>query len=200
MADTSFSGWGIRTLDKTEVCYNPMSYHNGSIWPHDNAITMMGLAKYGFRDKAMQIMTGLFDASIQLDLHRLPELFCGFDRLPGQGPTLYPVACSPQAWASGAVFQMLQACLGISFSADKPQIHFKLPQLPEYLERIQITNLRFPCGVIDLAFHIHPNDVGINIFSNALYDRDNTLLLIEGGNDQAPFSHEGFTFLSPGIT
>ena len=163
MTETSFSGWGIRTLDKTEVCYNPMSYHNGSIWPHDNAITMMGLAKYGFRDKAMQIMTGLFDASIALDLHRLPELFCGFERLPGQGPTLYPVACSPQAWASGAVFQMLQACLGISFSADKPQIHFKFPQLPDYLERLQITNLRFPGGVIDLAFHIHPNDVGINV-------------------------------------
>lgn len=163
MAETSFSGWGIRTLDKTEVCYNPMSYHNGSIWPHDNAITMMGLAKYGFRDKAIQIMTGLFDASIELDLHRLPELFCGFERLPGQGPTLYPVACSPQAWASGAVFQMLQACLGISFSADKPQIHFRFPLLPEYIERLQITNMRFPGGTIDLAFHIHPNDVGINV-------------------------------------
>lgn len=163
MAETSFSGWGIRTLDKTEVRYNPMSYHNGSIWPHDNAITMMGLSKYGFRDKAMRLMTGLFDASIELELHRQPELFCGFDRLPGQGPTLYPVACSPQAWASGTVFQMLQACLGISFSAKKPQIHFKFPQLPEYIERLQITNLRFPDGVIDLTFHTHPNDVGINV-------------------------------------
>jgi len=158
-----FSGWGVRTLANSEVNYNPMSYHNGSIWPHDNAITAMGLARYGFRDEAMQILTGLFDVSIVLDLNRLPELFCGFDRLEGQGPTLYPVACSPQAWASGAVFQMLQACLGMSFSAEKPQIKFNKPQLPHYIQRLQITNLRFGNKVIDLAFRRHPNDVGINV-------------------------------------
>lgn len=163
LSKTSFSGWGIRTLANSEVNYNPMSYHNGSIWPHDNAITVMGLARYGFHDEAIQILTGLFDASIALDLNRLPELFCGFDRLEGQGPTLYPVACSPQAWASGAVFQMLQACLGMSFSAEKPQIQFKRPQLPDFINRLQITNLRFGNGVIDLAFRRHPNDVGINI-------------------------------------
>jgi len=163
LSDSSFSGWGIRTIDKSALRYNPMSYHNGSIWPHDNAMIAIGLARYGYKDKAMQILTGLFDATIALDLNRLPELFCGFDRLPGQGPTLYPVACSPQAWASGAVFYILQACLGISFSPDKPQIRFKYPQLPDYIQRLQISNMRFGDKVIDLSFRRHPNDVGINV-------------------------------------
>ncbi|MDH5392482.1 MAG: amylo-alpha-1,6-glucosidase [Gammaproteobacteria bacterium] len=163
LSDSSFSGWGVRTLDESEINYNPMSYHNGSIWPHDNAMIAMGLARYGFSYEAMQILTGLFDASIVLDLNRLPELFCGFERREGQGPTLYPVACSPQAWASGAVFQLLQACLGMSFSVEKPQIRFKNPQLPSFIHRLQITNLRFGESVIDLAFRQHPNDVGINV-------------------------------------
>lgn len=163
LSESSFSGWGVRTLDSSEVNYNPMSYHNGSIWPHDNAIIAIGLARYGFINEAIKILTGLFDASIILDLHRLPELFCGFERLEGQGPTLYPVACSPQAWASGAVFQLLQACLGMSFSATKPQIRFTKPQLPSFIHRLQITNLRFGDNVIDLAFRQHTNDVGINV-------------------------------------
>lgn len=125
----SFSGWGIRTIPKNEVRFNPMSYHNGSIWPHDNALIAMGLARYGFKLKAIQILTGLFNTSIMTDLHRLPELFCGFDRLGGQGPTLYPVACSPQAWASATVFCVLQACLGLSFSPQRPQVRFQYPQL-----------------------------------------------------------------------
>lgn len=159
----SFSGWGIRTVAADERRYNPMAYHNGSIWPHDNALIAVGLARYGFKDKALSIMTGLFNASIALELHRLPELFCGFDRLPGQGPTQYPVACSPQAWASGAVFQFLQACLGLSFSPEKPQLRFEHPQLPDYLHRLQIQNLRMGSAVIDLAFRRHPKDVGVNV-------------------------------------
>jgi len=162
-SDDSFSGWGVRTLAKSECRYNPMSYHNGSIWPHDNSLIVMGLAKYGFNDKALKILTGMFDTSINMDLNRLPELFCGFDRLPAQGPTLYPVACAPQAWASGALFGMLQACLGLTFSAEKPQIRFHYPQLPDYLRRLQISNLRFGNAVIDLSLRRHLNDVGINV-------------------------------------
>jgi len=162
-SDDSFSGWGIRTLAKSERRYNPMSYHNGSIWPHDNSLIVMGLAKYGFYDKALKILTGMFDTSINMDLNRLPELFCGFDRLPAQGPTLYPVACAPQAWASGALFGMIQACLGLTFSAEKPQIRFHYPQLPDYLQRLQISNLRFGNAVIDLSLRRHLNDVGINV-------------------------------------
>ena len=163
ISKTSFSGWGVRTLADNAPRYNPMSYHNGSVWPHDNALIAMGLARYGFKDKAIQILTGLFDASIVLDLHRLPELFCGFERLPGQGPTLYPVACAPQAWASATVCYLLQACLGLTFAPEKPQLLFDHPQLPEYLHRIQIKNLRVGKAVIDLAFQRHPQDVGVNV-------------------------------------
>lgn len=163
LSPVSFNGWGVRTVARGEVRYNPMSYHNGSVWPHDSAMVAAGLARYGDRKAANRIMTGLFDAAIALDLHRLPELFCGFDRLPGQGPTLYPVACLPQAWASGAVFHLLQASLGLVFSPEKPQLRFYHPQLPDYLDRLEITNLRVADGVIDLAFRRHPRDVGINV-------------------------------------
>lgn len=163
LAVESFNGWGIRTVAEGQSRYNPMAYHNGSVWPHDTAIAAMGLARYGFKDKSLKILTGLFEAAVFLDLHRLPELFCGFSRLPGQGPTLYPVACSPQAWASGAVFQLLQGCLGLSFSPEKPQIRFYHPRLPNYLNWLRISNLRFDDGVIDLALTRHAHDVGINV-------------------------------------
>lgn len=163
LSEASFSGWGVRTLAATECRFNPMSYHNGSIWPHDNAIVAMGLARYGFKAQALRILTGLFDASITLDLHRLPELFCGFDRLSGQGPTLYPVACLPQAWASGTVFHLLQACLGLGLSEEKPQLRFHHPRLPDYLHRLEITNLRFGEAVIDLVLRRHLHDVGVNV-------------------------------------
>lgn len=101
-----------------------MSYHNGSVWPHDNSIIAMGMSHYGFKNEAIKILTGLFNTAIMFDLNRLPELFCGFSRLPGQSPTAYPVACSPQAWASDAVFYLLQACLGLTFSPQKPQLLF----------------------------------------------------------------------------
>ena len=159
----SFSGWGIRTIAKNEVRFNPMSYHNGAIWPHDNALIAMGLARYGFRLKTLQILTGLFNTTIMMDLHRLPELFCGFDRLGGQGPTLYPVACSPQAWASATVFYVLQACLGLTFSPERPQVRFQYPQLPDYLDGVRINNLRVGDAVIDLALRRHRFDVGINV-------------------------------------
>jgi glycogen debranching enzyme len=162
-SEDSFSGWGIRTLAQNQPCYNPMSYHNGSVWPHDNALIAGGLARYGFKNQAMRLLTTLFDASITLDLHRLPELFCGFKRLPGQGPTLYPVACAPQAWASAAVFYLLQACLGISFSPEKPQVCFTHPQLPQYLQWIEIHNLQIGSGSVDLILRRHPRDVGVNV-------------------------------------
>lgn len=163
LSTESFNGWGVRTIPDSVVRYNPMSYHNGSIWPHDNSIAAMGLSRYGLKDEVMKILTVLFDASISVDQHRLPELFCGFKRFPGQGPTLYPVACSPQAWASGSVFQLLQACLGLSFSAENPQIRFDHPQLPDYINTLEIKNLRFGHAEIDLVIHRHTNDVGINV-------------------------------------
>ncbi len=163
LSEESFSGWGIRTVSTKERRYNPMSYHNGSIWPHDNALIAQGFARYGFRLEAVEILRALFDASIFLDLHRLPELFCGFARRPNQGPTLYPVACLPQAWASTAVFLLLQACLGLSFSREKPQVRFTHPVLPEFLEWIELKNLRVDGGSVDLILRRHPQDVSINI-------------------------------------
>jgi glycogen debranching enzyme len=101
-----FSGWGVRTIPTDEVRYNPMSYHNGSVWPHDNALIAAGLAHYGFKDNVLQILAGMYEASLFLERRRLPELFCGFERRPGEGPTLYPVACSPQAWSAATVFML----------------------------------------------------------------------------------------------
>ncbi|MGH9640592.1 MAG: amylo-alpha-1,6-glucosidase, partial [Bryobacteraceae bacterium] len=112
-----FSGWGVRTIATGQKRYNPMSYHNGSVWPHDNALIALGAASSRDKELALGILSGMLDLSIFVDLHRLPELICGFPRRPGKGPTLYPVACSPQAWAAGAVFLALQSCLGLSVSA-----------------------------------------------------------------------------------
>ncbi len=115
MGSRFFNGWGVRTLASGEARYNPMSYHNGSVWPHDNAVIALGMATYGLKPQAERIFAGLFDAALYVDLRRLPELFCGFARRRGQGPTLYPVACSPQAWAATALHAALAACLGLRF-------------------------------------------------------------------------------------
>jgi glycogen debranching enzyme len=141
MATTSFSGWGIRTVDSREPRYNPMSYHNGSVWPHDNAMIAAGLARYGFRREAARIFEGLFDASIHMDLRRLPELFCGFPRQSASAPTAYPVACVPQAWATAAPLSLIQSVLGLGFDFDPQRIAFSQPMMPDFLEEIQLRKL-----------------------------------------------------------
>jgi glycogen debranching enzyme len=163
MGEGIFSGWGIRTLAGSEVRYNPMSYHNGSIWPHDNALTAYGLGRYGLRESVLQILTGLFDASLFIDLHRLPELFCGFPRRPGEGPTLYPVACAPQSWAAASVFLLLQACLGLSVRGHPPQVSFSYPLLPPFLQEVHIKNLRVGQASVDLFIRRHAQDVSVSI-------------------------------------
>ena len=112
-----FSGWGVRTIVTGERRYNPMSYHNGSVWPHDNALIALGALRRTDKELALRITSGLFDLASEVMFRRLPELICGFGRRPGKGPTLYPVACSPQAWAAGSVFMVLQACLGLEIRA-----------------------------------------------------------------------------------
>jgi len=158
-----FSGWGVRTLSSREVRYNPMSYHNGSIWPHDNAIVAEGIAAYGYREEALSILSGLFGAAHHVELNRLPELFCGFARRAGQGPTLYPVACSPQAWASGAIFLLLKAVLGLDVRGLEQRITFRSPALPEFLEELTISNLRVGSARVDLRLQRHLGDVGITV-------------------------------------
>jgi glycogen debranching enzyme len=158
-----FNGWGVRTVAASEVRYNPMAYHNGSVWPHDNALIAAGMASYGFKQGALKILSGLFDASQFLELHRLPELFCGFSRRPGEGPTLYPVACSPQTWSSVAVFLLLQSCLGLRIDAPHACLTFSQPVLPPFLEHIEMKNLRIGEAAVDLSLEGHSKDVGINI-------------------------------------
>ena len=160
------SGWGIRTLASGEVRYNPLSYHNGSIWPHDNAIVASGIARYGFKELAGKILLGLLDVSSQVDLHRLPELFCGLNRRSGEGPTLYPVACSPQAWAAAAVFLVLQACLGISVEESNRRIVFERPFLPDGLPQVCIKNLRCGTSPVDLLLERQNNEVRIEATQN----------------------------------
>jgi glycogen debranching enzyme len=158
-----FSGWGVRTIAAGESRYNPMSYHNGSIWPHDNAVVARGLARYGLKDYVVRVFDGMFDASQFVDLHRMPELFCGFDRRPGEGPTLYPVACAPQAWAAAAVFSLLESSIGLEIDAPQRSIAFRYPALPRWLKRMEIKNLSIGEATLDLLLERHEHDVGVNV-------------------------------------
>jgi glycogen debranching enzyme len=159
----SFSGWGVRTVAAGEARYNPLSYHNGSVWPHDNSLIGSGLAKYEQKDMAGRILLGLLDASRWADLRRLPELFCGLERRRGEGPTLYPVACSPQTWASGAVFLLVQACLGASIQGAHNRIGFDRPYLPEGIPQLWIRGLRSADASVDLLFERKKDHVRIEV-------------------------------------
>ena len=158
-----FSGWGVRTVALSEPRYNPISYHNGSIWPHDNALIASGMSRYGFQQLSSQIFTALLDVSANVEMHRLPELFCGLPRRRGEGPTLYPVACSPQAWSAGAVFLLLRACLGISISGAENTIVFHKPLLPEALPKLWIKGLCVGASVVDLYLQREPEGVRIEV-------------------------------------
>ena len=164
MSEQLFSGWGIRTIGAGEARYNPMSYHNGSVWPHDNALIGLGFSLYGFQEQAAQLLEALFHVSRNVELQRLPELFCGFHRRPDtSGPTLYPVACAPQAWSAGAVFLLLRASLGMSVRARERQICFTSPCLPPSLEEVRIENLRLADTSVDLRVHRHNSDVDVEV-------------------------------------
>ena len=161
-SENYFSGWGIRTIAAGEARYNPMSYHNGSVWPHDNALIAYGLSRVKNKALAVEILTGLFEASIFLESHRLPELFCGFAKRNGMAPTLYPVACAPQAWAAGAVFLILQACLGMEILAVDRVLQFVHPMLPESISNVRIRGLQVGSAVVDLELTRDHETVGIS--------------------------------------
>jgi len=158
-----FSGWGIRTVAKGEARYNPMSYHNGSIWPHDNALIALGFGRYGLKDSVEQVFKGLFDAGSYMDLRRLPELFCGFQRQRGRGPTLYPVACAPQAWASATPFTLLEASLGLEFDPQNNEIRLRNPRLPAFLEEVILRNLQLGKSDIDLRIRRRGSNVSVDV-------------------------------------
>ena len=140
-----------------------MSYHNGSMWPHDNAMIAYGTLPHPRKDLALRILSAQLDLSTQVNLHRLPELICGFSRRAGKGPTLYPVACSPQAWAAGSVFFVLQACLGLEISARESRVYLHHSALPESLRHVEIRNLPVGSGCLDLSFERYGETVGVNI-------------------------------------
>jgi glycogen debranching enzyme len=157
------SGWGIRTVAKGEARYNPMSYHNGSIWPHDNSLIALGFARYGFSQPVEALFRGLFRAATYMDSRRLPELFCGFQRQRGRGPTLYPVACTPQAWASATPFSLLEAALGLEFDPGKGEIRLHNPRLPSFLDEVTLRNLRLDGASVDLRLRRHKTAVSLDI-------------------------------------
>jgi len=158
-----FTGWGVRTLASGEARYNPMSYHNGSVWPHDNALIAAGLAAYGYREEAARIFDGVFAASRYIDLRRLPELFCGFPRKPAQGPTFYPVACSPQAWAAAAPISMVQSCIGLGFDPQASHIILREPMLPSFINDLTLTHVSVKGGSADIALRRSGRHVVVDV-------------------------------------
>ncbi|HEV8711651.1 MAG TPA: amylo-alpha-1,6-glucosidase [Candidatus Binatia bacterium] len=150
LQDDMFCGWGIRTLSAHARRYNPMSYHNGSVWPHDNSMIAAGFARYGATAQAGQVFSALFDASQSVDDQRLPELFCGFPRQLQQGPVPYPVACKPQAWAAGSVFLLLQAALGLRIEAWERRVTFARVSLPSWLNELSLRGLQVGDARVDL--------------------------------------------------
>ena len=163
LSDVGYSGWGIRTLAASERRFNPLSYHNGSVWPHDNALIALGFAAYGLQSHAAHILEGLYQASYNFDLHRLPELFCGFQKRAGEGPTLYPVACNPQAWAAGAVYLVLQASLGLVLNDKDSTVEFHSPVLPPCLDEVLLKHLRVGGGYVNLRLRRHEQDVSVDV-------------------------------------
>lgn len=158
-----FSGWGIRTLAAGEPRYNPMSYHDGSVWPHDNSLIALGMARYGLSAQAERVFEGLFATASYMDLRRLPELFCGFRRRRGAAPTLYPVACAPQAWAAGTPLLLLQAVLGLEFDHRAQAIRFRKPRLPSFLDEVTIRNLGFGAAKADIILRRVGEDVSLRV-------------------------------------
>jgi glycogen debranching enzyme len=167
MSEQMFSGWGIRTVGSSESRYNPMSYHNGSVWPHDNALIGLGFSRYGMQKQACKILHGLYETSRHVELQRLPELFCGFHKRPeGNGPTLYPVACAPQAWSAGSVFLLLRACLGLEVRARERQILFANPCLPLNLDELRIKNLSVGDATADFLIRRDEPGVVVEVLRN----------------------------------
>jgi glycogen debranching enzyme len=163
MSDEMFSGWGLRTLSSQERRYNPMSYHNGSVWPHDNALAAAGLARVGQSTGVMRMLEGLLDASLYLNSGSLPELFCGFTRDERMGPVPYPVACHPQAWSAASIFLFLQAMLGIEVNGFDRKLVIDAPAMPSWLDWIKIENLKVGGGAVSLLVRRTPEVPAIEI-------------------------------------
>jgi glycogen debranching enzyme len=163
MAEQSFSGWGIRTVADGESRYNPMSYHDGSVWPHDNALISAGFARYGLNHESVRVLNSLLAASGFFEGQRLPELFCGFERSAGKAPTQYPVACSPQAWAAGAALMLVQSCLGLWINAPARRVVLSRPCLPIQITRLEIHDLQVNDSYVDLLIRSDAELVSVSV-------------------------------------
>jgi len=152
-------------VSRRERRFNPASYHNGSVWPHDNALIALGLARYGRCAEALALTTALFDAARHMHLRRLPELFCGFERKRGKAPTLYPVACAPQAWAAVAPFALIQACLGLEIDCGARKLHLRRPRLPHFIDWMTVKRLAIGETRVDLMLRRHDSSVAVNLLA-----------------------------------
>ncbi|HEX7019564.1 MAG TPA: glycogen debranching N-terminal domain-containing protein [Gemmatimonadaceae bacterium] len=171
MAPDMFCGWGIRTLSARHPVFNPMSYHNGSVWPHDNALIVMGFSHYGLGANALPVAAAVHDVAASEEFNRLPELYCGIARANATRPVLYPVSCSPQAWASGSLFLMLQALLGILPDAPSGTLHVRNPVLPDCLRELTICDLAVGDARVSLRFSRHASRTLVNVLSLELGER-----------------------------
>lgn len=174
-APDMFNGWGIRTLSSLSPAYNPMGYHVGSVWPHDNALIAMGLRSLGLIDQALELSQALMDMTLQQPYQRPPELFCGYNRTSDNAPVKYPVACSPQAWATGSIFQLLQ--MMVNLVPDAPNNHLRIldPALPESINRLSLQNLRVGPTLLDLEFERSGNTTACRVAKK----RGNLRVMIE---------------------
>jgi glycogen debranching enzyme len=165
--DDMFTEWGIRTLSSSERRYNPLGYHNGTVWPHDNSIIAMGLRKYGFINEMSILFTGMYEAAQTCDNFRLPECFGGLPRSQYSVPVKYPVACSPQAWSSGAIPLMFTACLGIASDALNNRLIINKPHLPSWLDNVQFNNIKIGNTLTDLDFRRVEDKTLVNVFKKS---------------------------------
>jgi glycogen debranching enzyme len=152
MEEHTFSGWGVRTLSQTNPGFNPLGYHTGSVWPHDSALIACGLRRYGFDEDFLRVFDALLEAASRFDDYRLPELFGGFARQPGEGPVPYPVACRPQAWAAGAIPQLLATGLGLEPDALHGRLRVVRPLLPGWVDRLSLGGMRVGDALVSLRF------------------------------------------------
>jgi glycogen debranching enzyme len=184
MSREANSGWGVRTLGSGERAFNPVGYHTGTVWPHDNALFAVGLRKYGFNDAFLNVFEGLLDAAAHFNEYRLPELFAGFTRAPYEEPVPYPVACSPQAWASGALPFTLTAGLGLVPDGLQRTLRIRRPSLPRHVARLELHGLRLAGARIDLLFERAGRAHGVALTDVQIDGDVDVVLEIPPGRDQ----------------
>jgi glycogen debranching enzyme len=167
LSDELFSGYGVRTVARGQAVYNPLSYHNGSVWPHDSALCALGAAYHHRPDAALKILSGLYHAALHFRRQRLPELFCGLGRGEGDFLVKYPVSCSPQGWASASFFMLLWAALGLRPDAPAGALTIVNPKLPLFLDRFDLSDLRVGDAKVALRFKRHEGRTHVDVIDSS---------------------------------